>query len=95
MMSHELRTPIHALLGFAELLHDTPLTTEQVELLRTVQASGSTLLALVNDILEVSKLEVGAVKLEARPFSLQACIEDVCGMMSTKVRRDGLDDLLP
>lgn len=85
MMSHELRTPIHALLGFAELLHDTPLTTEQVELLRTVQSSGSTLLALVNDILEVSKLEVGAVRLEARPFSMHSCIEDVCGMLSTKV----------
>lgn len=85
MMSHELRTPIHALLGFAELLHDTSLTTEQVELLRTVQSAGTTLLSLVNDILEVSKLEVGAVRLEARPFSMHSCIEDVCGMLSAKV----------
>ena len=69
-MSHELRTPLNSVLGMTSLLQDTKLNSNQRELLETVSLSGSTLLKIVNDILDLSKIEAGEVKLEYIGFSL-------------------------
>jgi signal transduction histidine kinase/ActR/RegA family two-component response regulator len=66
-MSHEIRTPLNGVLGFTSLLRGTPLTAEQKEYVTTIEHSGEILLALINDILDLSKLETGRVELEQQP----------------------------
>lgn len=69
-MSHEIRTPLNAVIGMTELLLDTPLSPRQCEFARSAHTAGRHLLTLVNDILDVSKLEAGKLDLENRPFDL-------------------------
>ncbi|MEY4982590.1 MAG: hypothetical protein RIR62_856 [Pseudomonadota bacterium] len=69
-MSHEIRSPINAVLGFAELLLNTPLTGLQLDYLRKVQASGRHLLMIINDILDLSKVEAGKLRIEMTEFDL-------------------------
>jgi signal transduction histidine kinase len=76
-MSHEIRTPINAIVGTGQLLRDTPLTSEQKELLNTIQHSSDELLGIINNILDYSLLEAGNLSLSLRPFSLTACINSV------------------
>ena len=70
-MSHEIRTPMNALLGTAELLSDTELTDEQRDHIRVFQKAGRTLMNILNDILDISRIESGQIEIEAEPFSLQ------------------------
>jgi PAS domain S-box-containing protein len=77
MMSHEIRTPLNSVLGFADLVLDTPLTDRQREYLRTIKGSGDALLALLNDILDFSKIESGRMEIEVRPTDLPRSIRDV------------------
>lgn len=74
MMSHEIRTPMHAVIGMSNLLTHTSLSEEQREYATTIRTSGDTLLTLINDILDVSKIEAGQLDLEHQPFSLRDCI---------------------
>lgn len=76
-MSHEIRTPLNAMLGIAGILRDTELTAKQSDYVRTLQRSGRDLLFLINDILDVSKLEAGEVILDSVPFSLRDLAEEV------------------
>jgi two-component system CheB/CheR fusion protein len=76
-MSHEIRTPMNGITGAAQLLHLTTLTSVQREYVDAIATSSEALLALINDVLELSKIEAMQVELEQAPFSLSACIADV------------------
>ncbi len=90
-MSHEVRTPINGVLGMTELLLCTVLDDEQRRFAETVQESGEALLAVVNDILDVSKLEAGKIELEEMDFDLVNTVENVAALMVGRAREKGLD----
>jgi PAS domain S-box-containing protein len=85
VMSHEIRTPMNGVIGCASLLGSTPLTTEQEQLVHTIQSSGESLLVLINDILDYSKIEAGKINLENSPFQLRLLIEDCIELFSKQV----------
>jgi PAS domain S-box-containing protein len=83
-MSHEIRTPMNGVIGMTALLRDTPLTGTQAEYVRTIESSGESLLSLINDILDYSKIEAGHTELETRPFDLRQCVEDAIDMFAAR-----------
>lgn len=86
-MSHEIRTPMNAILGFAQLLQNDPrLSSQQQHYVNTIHRSGEHLLALINDILEISKIEAGRMTLSPTVFRLPALIQDIETMF--RVRTD-------
>lgn len=89
-MSHEIRTPLNAILGYTNLLQKKELDQESRLYVSTVQQSGETLLTLVNDILDISKIESGMVHLEDIPFSLEKLLHSVSAMLRQKAEEKGL-----
>ena len=90
-MSHEIRTPIHGVLGMADVLAEKDFPAEDKQMLRTIQDSGTALLTILNDILDLSKIEAGRLDLENSPFNLRDCVEDVGMLMAQRARDKGLD----
>ncbi|MDO7852507.1 PAS domain-containing hybrid sensor histidine kinase/response regulator [Hymenobacter convexus] len=89
-ISHEVRTPIHGMLGLAAQLGKTDLTDRQQHLLTSICAAGAHLTGLLNDVLDLSRLNSGAVELEAVPFELSASVEAVLGPLAAQAREKGL-----
>ncbi|MDD2501724.1 MAG: histidine kinase dimerization/phospho-acceptor domain-containing protein, partial [Geobacter sp.] len=89
-MSHEIRTPLSGIIGMLQLLQFTPLTEVQQEYLQAIDISATNLLTIINDILDLSKIEAGKVELEETAFSLQNCINDVILMQRSKAFEKGL-----
>ncbi len=89
MMSHEIRTPLNSVLGFADLILQTPLDDLQREYLDTIQRSGDALLVLLNDILDFSKIESGRLAVEFAATDLRRCLDDVVDLyLPTSHARD-------
>ncbi|WP_448602990.1 PAS domain S-box protein [Thermoleptolyngbya sp.] len=90
-MSHELRTPLNAILGFSQLLaYDPLLNASQREQLEIINHSGEHLLSLINDILEVSKIEAGRIKLKTNSFNLYQMLDGLIQLLSFKASEKGI-----
>jgi signal transduction histidine kinase/ActR/RegA family two-component response regulator len=100
-MSHEIRTPMNAILGFAELIRDTPLTATQAEYIDTIRSSGDSLLAIINDILDLSKVEAGELRLQIEAFSPAALARKIDALFREQCRAKDIalqidfDDQMP
>ena len=89
-MSHEVRTPLNGVLGMTRLLLDTSLDAAQREYAQTAYACSEGLLALINDVLDFSKLEAGKVTLEQLPFSVADVVEDGLAVVAETAQRKAL-----
>ena len=89
-VSHEIRTPLNGVIGLTDLLRRTSLTPEQQQYVHAIQASGDALLGLINDILDLSKIEAGQMRLERQPLDLRQLVAEVAAVFMAQARAKGL-----
>ncbi len=90
-MSHEIRTPLNAMIGMTHLLGDTPLTAYQAQLLSKSQVASRSLLGLVNDVLDLAKIEAGGIDLDHQPFSPQDLLDQMDAVFRPQAEVSGID----
>jgi PAS domain S-box-containing protein len=90
-MSHEIRTPMNGIVGMTNFLRETALTSEQREYAESIGSSADALITLINDILDLSKIEAGKLRLDRVPFLLKAVVEETTSIFALQARAKGLE----
>ena len=90
-ISHEIRTPMNVIIGFADLLHDSPLTEEQARHLEFLRSAGKHLLSLLNDMLDFARIEAGRIEFECVPLTIAALMAETRDLMAAAAAKKGLE----